>query len=116
MFEAATFLGSLPPEGRVRVKIADVELASLATGTDAEWAGIVTGVQTENSKDQFGRSYSENLSLTVPISSFTDGFPPDNGLISIAYGSENTWTEYRAYGSRRRGNTMLSITLGPRNG
>lgn len=114
MFEPAIFLALLPSEGRVRVKIAGVELASLATGTDAPWAGVVTGVQSDISKDQFGRTYGENLSLTVSLAQFSDGFPPDDGLISIAYGSETTWIEYRAQGSRRRGNTMLSITLGPR--
>ncbi len=116
MFEPSIFLGLLPAEARVRVKIADVELPSLAASGVAPWAGVVTGVASENGKDQFGRSYSENLSLTVPLSSFSDGFPPDDGRISIAYGSETEWTEYRSQGSRRRGNTMLSITLGPING
>jgi hypothetical protein len=71
-------------------------------------------VISENSKDQFGRSYGENIALTVALSNFPDGFPPDDGLVSIAYGTETAWTEYRAQGSRRRGNTMLTITLGPR--
>lgn len=114
MFDPSIFLALLPSEGRVRVKIAGVELPSLAAAGVAPWAGVVTGVQSDISKDQFGRTYGENLSLTVALSNFQDGFPPDNGLISIAYGAETTWTEYRAQGSRRRGNTMLSITLGPR--
>ncbi len=114
MFDPSIFLGRLPSEGRVRVKIAGVELPSLASAGYAPWAGIAAGVISENSKDQFGRSYGENIALTVALSNFPDGFPPDDGLISIAYGTETTWKEYRAQGSRRRGNTMLTITLGPR--
>jgi hypothetical protein len=113
MFTPSTFLGLLPSEGRVRVQIAGAELASLATGTDAKWSGIVTGIQTENGKDQFGRTYGENFALTVSLSAFADGLPPDSERVSIMYPTDKEFKEYRISGSRRRGNTMLTITLGP---
>ena len=116
MIDAQTFISSLPAEARVRVRIAGKELPSLAASGDFKWSGVVTGTQSQSSKDNFGRTMSEDMTLTVPLSSVPGGVAPDDGKIEMAYSADKTFTMWRATGSRRRGASLFSFVLGPING
>ena len=106
----------MPSAGRVRVQIAGKELPSLARGIDKPWSGIVSGVSTKCEKTPFGRTENEDFGVTVDLAAVVGGFPPDNDRVGIMYPGESTFTTWRATGSHRRANTMLTIHLGPLNG
>lgn len=101
---------------RVRVKIADRELTSIAAAGVSAWVGIVAGVQTTAGATDYGRTDAGTFTVHVPMASVTDNEPPDNGRVSIMRSGETTFTEYRCTGSQRRGDVLLSMTLGPLNG
>ena len=111
-----TALRGLPAELRVRVKIADKDLPSLATGSDAPWSGVATSISAHQSKDAFGRSNNIEFNVRVPLSSLPGGVPPDNAKVGIMYPGEKAYTEWRIMPSRRTPGFIATLTLGPLNG
>ena len=116
MINVTQFLSVMPVEFRVRVKIADKELVSLATGSDAPWSGIATGIKTECTKTEFGRTDQEDFRVYVPLASVPGGVPPDNSRIMLMLAGETTFTEWRIHGSRRSAAGVMYFLVGPLNG
>jgi len=116
VIDATTLLTAMEQAPRVRVKIGDRELASIAAVGVAPWVGIVAGVQTTNGATEYGRTDAGTFTVYVPLASVTGGMVPDNGRVSIMRAGERVFTDYRCTGSQRRSNLLLSMTLGPLNG
>ncbi len=109
-------LSTLPSALRVRVSLGGVELASLATGTDCAWSGIATLMTTSNERTELGRTFNDEITVRVPLSSVSAGVPPDTNRIGIMYPGETAFSDWRIVQTRRIQTVLLTFVCEPING
>jgi hypothetical protein len=98
------------------VQIAGQELASLASAGESAWSGIGTVTQASPEKNEFGRSYAEEVNIRVPIANVSEGDMPDNMRMGLMFIGETTFKEWRILSFSRVASVLFTIRVGPLNG